>query len=831
MRTPDQPLIIASTVDQLGSRLLIQGYGVAPGMRPVHAGLAGNDILILLDEVHLSQPFKQTLERLGRLREPHAQNGLPRRFQFAFLSATPGDTKEPRFELSSRELEPDSPLGPRIWATKPARIVEVSGRDELATSVSNETRSLVGKHDVIAAVVNRVDTALGVYATLKMALGDGVDVVLLTGRMRPIERDDVLAAYRARIGAGVRTRSGGERKLIVVGTQCIEAGADFDFDAIVTESASFDGLRQRFGRVDRLGKYKDEKGNDKSEGVIVHDKDENDDPIYQKTIVETIKWLKKKLSRKIKTVDFGSRSLLDAPTELFAPKESAPTLLPAYLDLWSQTAPEPFAVPEPGLFLHGPRSGPQDVQIIWRADLDEPMLNEAAFDLRLLLNIIVAVGAARPSSLEAVSLPFVAARRWLVNEANVFEASADVEIKAADEQETNAGVRPILRWRGDQSEVVDPTSIRPGDTLLVPGSYGGIDPNSKCFDPGATEKVPDLAERASLLARGRPVLRLHQRVLAGLDLNLDGEDSNAARRQLSALANDLSGWKRLWAQRLGQGRKVCFVPGRTEDDDGWLVLFGERVQAHTLRAELECRPLSESLIEGGIEFTTDDEDSTYTEKEVTLEDHSRHVEERAREYAKRLGMSDELTNDLSLAAWLHDIGKADARFQRMLRGGSEIAYYRDEGMILAKSAMPPGGKAERQRAQRLSGYPQGTRHEVQSLAMIGASRDHVAAMAYDFDLVMHLVASHHGHCRPFAPATEDPDPATITLARHESKAVGTLSFGPITSAHGLERLDSPLADRFWSLIGRYGWLELCWLEAIVRLADHRSSEDEVEGQT
>ncbi|MBZ0252153.1 MAG: CRISPR-associated endonuclease Cas3'', partial [Candidatus Methylomirabilis sp.] len=217
------------------------------------------------------------------------------------------------------------------------------------------------------------------------------------------------------------------------------------------------------------------------------------------------------------------------------------------------------------------------------------------------------------------------------------------------------------------------------------------------------------------------------------------------------------------------------------------------------------------------------EDSSSSTTLATLSEHSAGVEAWARRLAAGCALgSDELVDALAFAGYLHDVGKADPRFQVWLHGGDEVAAAAAPA-LLAKSDANPRNKAARERARVRARYPKGSRHEMLSVAMITAAdklRDDAARRRLDWDLVVHLVASHHGFARPFAPVAEDDEqPVEVTLIHGECELRAR-------SDHDLHRLDSGIADRFWILVRRYGWHGLAYLEAILRLADHRRSEEE-----
>ena len=135
------------------------------------------------------------------------------------------------------------------------------------------------------------------------------------------------------------------------------------------------------------------------------------------------------------------------------------------------------------------------------------------------------------------------------------------------------------------------------------------------------------------------------------------------------------------------------------------------------------------------------------------------------------------------------------------------------------SAEIPRNRVAYERARIASGYPKGGRHELLSVRLAEGAPVLLPERDDLRDLVLHLIASHHGHCRPFAPVIFDEQGVDVDF---ELRGQRTHWCG---STH-LERLDSGVADRYWRLVRRYGWWGLAWLEALLRLADWRQSERE-----
>jgi CRISPR-associated endonuclease/helicase Cas3 len=408
---------------------------------------------------------------------------------------------------------------------------------------------------VIGVIANRVATARSVYGYLK---GEpDCDAILLTGRARPFDRDRIWETCEPRIGLGREADS--ERPVFVIATQCIEVGADIDFNALVTEVASLDALEQRFGRLNRDGRR------DLADAVIVAQKDQTganyDDPVYGRTLGVVWKWLKKheiKRGRAQKFVPMGVLRLRQAIretenyAELVMPRKSAPVLMPAHVDLLCQTSPEPAVSPEPALFLHGPDSGPADVQVVWRADLDK--------DDPGRWPDIVAI--CPPSAAEGISLPIWAVRKWLAmkDAANIPDVEGERE-----EQTKSRNVRgPVLEWRGadETGPPVDGGQIRPGATIVVPSSYGGCDEWG--WDPASASTVSDIGDQVRLLM-GRPILRLHPELVKGWNDPALAQRLRAAgsvrevRAALTPLAEGVAEWVRDAASAIAKSRVVKLI--------------------------------------------------------------------------------------------------------------------------------------------------------------------------------------------------------------------------------------------------------------------------------
>ena len=830
---PDRPWVAVSTIDQFGSRLLHRGYGVSQRTRSMHAGLAANDCLVVLDEMHISKPLHDTIRGVrdaDRRKRDNAGgwSSLPDRFRVVQMSATPGVVGSSRTRFALTDEERDEPgLKPRLQTATDVTLVKVphkkvpqNPRDRAAVRAENTQKVERSAADIVASldgdlavrtvgvVVNTVSAARAVHRRIQSA---GYTSHLLTGRMRPLDKAAAVERVTevAAISRDGAARDPGTRPDVVVATQTIEVGADFDFDAMITECAPADSLRQRFGRLDRAGGYAERSGGGRPRAWILGGAKE--DLIYAGAATATWDHLNacpqavpQKLGRKtVTTLTAGPGFWAAAGPWPEALRPEAPQVQTTHLEAWAQTLRPAASDPAAGDFLHGIGAAVDtDVSICWREDHSPEALRLAP-----------------PRTAEFLTAPCWAARRWIAGrlEESAESSVADVDAAASsgdDADGTAAAAFECVKWEGfgqKPQPVKSAGDIKPGDVVIVKPSAGGI--RDSTWDPAAVspEHAPeDLGDRAQL-DYGRAVITIDEHRMkrympeGGCPATPappggDEDDSADHKAEIeSALREVAQNAAEPWAREAAA--HLLAAGGRRSDD------YLEKAGCWVAACKIET---SETEASDTAAFDGSDESDSFTGSAVPLDVHLEEVAQTAAAFADSLGFPPPIRASMEWAARLHDIGKADPRWQEVITGG-DTAELAADGVPLAKS--PPDARP----GQRP--FPP-VRHESLSVAMAESDsriREIAEQARADWDLVLHLIGSHHGYGRLLPGTLTDPNPRRV-----EYRMDGC-DMACDTADLGGGRFAFECADRFDTLAGRYGYYGLAWMEAVLRMADWQAS--------
>ena len=900
-----QPMIVTSTVDQVGSRLLFRGYGVSNSSRPMQAAVIAHDSLLILDEAHISKPFAQTLQYVRRYQQtPWANASIPLPMRIVEMTATPQNTDENPLEISNAELSDTTTHIGNIVSTPKRTKLEVAEKikgkkapDQLGKHLAETacgyvlgsgTDQSTGTHKVVGLMANTVATAKAAYQQLRTNKNvDPSNVHLVIGSMRPVDRDKQTRQLRTVISTG-SDREVIEAPVFVVATQCIEVGADYDFDVLVTEAAPISSLVQRFGRLNRAGRR-----NIAAIGHIIMrgDRIKTDeelksddaafrfaDPIYGNAASYSWNWLDAQAEDNV--IDFGITAFatllrgvnenVRTNMEVNGDNDNAPVLLPAHLDLLCQTTIDPHPNPDVSVWLHGPQRNDPEVQICWRADLLETKLERKTVQVALPQwprnekgvtvdseRAIRAISLCPPSASECMSVRLVRLKTLLQSMVNgtEVERNSSGDVAAIVDGDDDDGQRipsmycPVA-WRGpEKSQVITRLGqIRPGDTLVF-----------SIFAEGWNELgfIPEIDEQPIRDGNGNQLRTQLLRSAPGRQVNCIREDFERFRdidvganafqtsrdRLIARIHRAISSSGQVQELKIiaedceGSGKRISSAEVRRLFKQSLDDAETANANAPAGRLKYECyeedNPARGIVIYGPVNekkvaLPDDDGSDVYSSVErhapVPLTIHSAHVKSEVESALTRIAVR--YPETFKTAALCHDWGKADVRFQAMLLRTDTLGAYLAED-VYARSDDAGQNRSARKRIRERAELPFKFRHELLSTSLIekAALNDSVE----DFELLLHVVASHHGYARPWCLRCDDTDPDDVSLERLGHSDVSLTK--EERKAVEYHAIDSPVVSRFLSLNNKYGWWGLAFLESILRFADRRASQVESELQS
>jgi len=263
---PSVPQFIIGTVDQIGSRLLFQGYGLGKWSRPMQAALLAVDAWICVDEAHLVPAFVLTLRQVQRLIGSQGQTApeallavfgrLP--FRLTELSATPSLPRPGADAVFGviKDDHKDARLKDRLVAAQTRQVgirwLRKDGKPEEA--IAKAPAEFADKVGTVAVFVREAGAANRIAKGLRKQFQGRV--LTITGRIRGYERERVENHEVFKRFLPPKQDDGASRAketVFLVGTAAAEVGLDADAATVVCDFASLPTLLQRLGRLDRRG--------------------------------------------------------------------------------------------------------------------------------------------------------------------------------------------------------------------------------------------------------------------------------------------------------------------------------------------------------------------------------------------------------------------------------------------------------------------------------------------------------------------------------------------------------------------------------------------------
>lgn len=777
---PTSPAIIVGTVDMVGSRLLFQGYTVSRKMRPYHAGLLGADTLIVLDEAHLVPPFEHLLRAVAtepalRSSDNRCRDLVPP-FHLLALSATARKAGNAVVGLTGRDFE-HTVVQKRLNAKKSLRIVTLDTDTKIEDALASNAWSLAGNgHKAMRIIVysdSREVVRKAREAVEKLAKSDQTE--LFVGGRRVFEREGAKERLKS---LGFIAGSAVERSVPVFlfATSAGEVGVDLDADHMVCDLVAWERMVQRFGRVNRRGEgeaniiilagpklkasSKEQEALDKrlrNEGLDEKERrrieqyeeklrqwENRQKPIehlprYDDGSFDASPGALMKLKARAEVDRDLQRILEDATT----PEPLRPPLTRPLVDAWAMTSLEKHTGrPAIEPWLRGWVDDPPQTALVWRTHLP------------------VRAGGPRPRKKEVESF-FEAAP---VHTSEILEAETSHVVKWIA-----ARAKSVHKEQAAQNDIADESCLSEDEVVAF-----AIDRD------GGLRRPLRLAELNPREDKGRKELH---RLLADATLVLDArlaglrdgllDDTEAG---LPRTADD----GREWLAEGTVGFRVRNVEASADvpRDRNWR----ERLRFVSAMAE-DGEATRWLIVEKWRNDAATEEDRSAAHPQL-LDEHHSWTEERARRLAKAVGLGDGLVDVLALAARLHDEGKRAARWQRAFHAPAAGFYAKTEGPIAY-------------------GILDGYRHELGSLLRIENDERLRKLSEEDRDLVLHVVAAHHGFARPVIGTSGCDDAPPSALKGNAAE----------------------IALRFARLQARWGPWGLAWWEALLRAADQQASRD------